>query len=617
MTFLYPLGLLGLIGIPIVIIIYILRSKYNEQTVTSNYIWHLSDRFLKRRNPLSGLTGIISLVLQILTIAAISLALARPMFILKGMAHNYCFVLDSSSSMNMLSDGDDSRFDVAKEEIIDIIKDSKNGSTYSLITVAGTTVTQFEHITSKDTARELVSGLEPTHTPSEYSDALTAAQSYFDANPSSFIYLLTDKSFAEAQNVEIIDVSAEREENYAVFDVSYSQTGGKLTATASVISYASDTELNVRLTVDGNPDKSSAKTVSVKSGELTEVTLECATTRFASFDIEVTNADGYALDNVITTHNPENEKSYSILIVSETGFFLEASLDALTDSDITVIAPDEYATHEGEYGLYIFDSFEPDKLPNGAVWLINTDRSIEDSGFSVRGKVSIGDVDVIEKSTSTSSAITSMLEGIGNDDIYIRNYVKYSGMYLKFYTLYTYNSYPVIFAGANGLGNRQVVFGFDLHESDIALSTDFIMLLGNLLDYSFPNIIDKTDYTVGEEAVVNVKTGAENLTAISPSGEEIYLESDGVTATLALDEIGTYTVSMTVAGVDESCRIFSAASPAESEPNMAEDSFVVEGVRSDEKVDGQFDALTVLFIILGVLILADWGVYCYEKYQLR
>ena len=75
MSFTYPLGLLALIGIPIVIIIYILRNKYNEQTVSSTYIWKLSDKFLKRRNPLSGLTGLISLILQILTIAAIAFAI--------------------------------------------------------------------------------------------------------------------------------------------------------------------------------------------------------------------------------------------------------------------------------------------------------------------------------------------------------------------------------------------------------------------------------------------------------------------------------------------------------------------------------------------------------------
>ena len=67
MSFLYPLGLLGLIGVPLLILIYILRSKYNEQTVPSTYLWILSEKFFKRRNPLSGLTGIISLILQILT----------------------------------------------------------------------------------------------------------------------------------------------------------------------------------------------------------------------------------------------------------------------------------------------------------------------------------------------------------------------------------------------------------------------------------------------------------------------------------------------------------------------------------------------------------------------
>ena len=64
MTFLFPLGLLGLIGVPIIVIIYILRNKFNEQTVPSTYLWKLSEKFFKRRNPLSGLTGIISLILQ-------------------------------------------------------------------------------------------------------------------------------------------------------------------------------------------------------------------------------------------------------------------------------------------------------------------------------------------------------------------------------------------------------------------------------------------------------------------------------------------------------------------------------------------------------------------------
>ena len=49
MTFLYPLGLLGLLGIPVLIVIYIIKSKYTEQTVSSTYLWKLSERFLKKR----------------------------------------------------------------------------------------------------------------------------------------------------------------------------------------------------------------------------------------------------------------------------------------------------------------------------------------------------------------------------------------------------------------------------------------------------------------------------------------------------------------------------------------------------------------------------------------
>ena len=49
MSFIYPLGLIGLVGVPILIIIYILRSKYNEQTVPSTYLWILSEKFFKRR----------------------------------------------------------------------------------------------------------------------------------------------------------------------------------------------------------------------------------------------------------------------------------------------------------------------------------------------------------------------------------------------------------------------------------------------------------------------------------------------------------------------------------------------------------------------------------------
>ena len=60
MKFLYPLGLLGLLCIPVLILIYILKNKYVEKIVSSTYIWNLSEKFLKKKKPLKKITDLIS-----------------------------------------------------------------------------------------------------------------------------------------------------------------------------------------------------------------------------------------------------------------------------------------------------------------------------------------------------------------------------------------------------------------------------------------------------------------------------------------------------------------------------------------------------------------------------
>ena len=55
MGLLTPLGLLGLIGIPILIIIYIIKPKYHEKKISSTFIWRLSLKYRKRKIPLQWL----------------------------------------------------------------------------------------------------------------------------------------------------------------------------------------------------------------------------------------------------------------------------------------------------------------------------------------------------------------------------------------------------------------------------------------------------------------------------------------------------------------------------------------------------------------------------------
>ena len=43
----------------------------------------------------------------------------------------------------------------------------------------------------------------------------------------------------------------------------------------------------------------------------------------------------------------------------------------------------------------------------------------------------------------------------------------------------------------------------------------------------------------------------------------------------------------------------------------------LEGTLQNEYKDGIYDKLIIFFIVLLVIYMADWMVYCYEQYQLR
>ena len=372
----------------------------------------------------------------------------------------------------------------------------------------------------------------------------------------------------------------------------------------------------MELYLNGSNRASASTTVSVKAGESATVELSCKADSYDSFRLVITNGDNLSQDNEVICYNHKIEASYSVLIVSETPFFLEAAFDALTDSVIDTVSPDEYAG-QGGYGLYVFHSFTPETLPDASVWLINSTKSVEDSGFGVRGVYGLDHPTQLVKSTSTASKARKLLLGVVGKDIYVGEYVKYSGMYKQFTTLFSYEQNPLIFAGVNALGNREVVFAFDIHKSDIAMSSDFIPLISNLLEYSCPDVFDRSVFACGEEAEVNITANTDSIKVIAPNGEETYVDMSTDIGKIPLDAVGTYTVKVRTLGEEKSYNIYSTASADEGDLTRSGVDFSIVGEQTDEKTDGEYDPLTLLFVLLAITFSADWMVYCYEKYQLR
>ena len=58
--------------------------------------------------------------------------------------------------------------------------------------------------------------------------------------------------------------------------------------------------------------------------------------------------------------------------------------------------------------------------------------------------------------------------------------------------------------------------------------------------------------------------------------------------------------------------------PVEESTTINEiESINLDGELENEYNDGIYDKLIVLFIILAIVYVADWVVYCREQYQLR
>ena len=625
MSFLYPLGLLGLIGIPILILVYIIKSKYTEQTVASTYLWTLSERFIKRKRRPSPLAGIISLILQMIAVTLISMAIAHPVITIPDSAKEYCFILDGSGSMHMNAgitseEGQTApitRFDAAKSAIRQRIDEAMDGSLFTLVYVGDTTGILYERTADKEQAILLLDELTPAYNTLNLIDAIGIAQGYFNENSGLKTILVTDSDYETAENVEVVNV-AEAVENYSLSDITYTHLGHMITVTGKVTSYESDRDLTLHLALDGEENPAATKTVAVKAGAPTVFSLEADAEAFSSLCITIEEKDALPYDNEYRIHNVKSENSYNTLLVSDRPFFLKSVLQSQLNADIEVMTPEEYDGRTG-YGLYVFDTVVPVDMTlpsDGTVWMVNVAGNVEGSGYTVQGEVALNKAELLSPSTSSSSATQNLMEGLNGGNIYVKRYVK-CGFYRNFTTLLSYKGSPVVFAGVTELGNREAVIAFDLHDSNLPLMADYTVLIRNLLHFSFPDMIESTTYACGESATVNIITNCESVRVESPSGEIDYLDTDGATADFRLTEVGLYKLSMTVAGSVREFNIWSAMHESECDPAVICESVKLAGVATDGGFNGTFDPIWIIFITLLVIFLADWMVYCYEKYQLR
>ena len=626
MSFLNPAGLWGLLGIPVLILIYILKPKFREQTVTSTFIWKLSKKYQKKKLPWQ-ITNLLLFVVQFLVIVVISMMLARPVFVTEDGAAEKIVIVDASASM-LADSGSGPFFERAKEELSNLADTMESHGKMTVILAGTESRILTERSDSQRDIKALAETLSCTYGEADLPGAFVLTQELLEKNPEAAVYLITDKAYENAGEVQVINV-AEPAWNVAIGSMEAKYADNReIYFEAELTSYGMDVAAAVVLYVDDV--LADAQLVSLLSDVPTVVEFNGLGIRqYESARVYVEAADALALDNEYHLL-AEKKEVYDVLLVSEESTFLETALLTFDNLRITAVASfDELDQgdrflQDGStveeipstgYDLYVYDKTMPKKLPgDGAVWMICPESVPKNVTFKL-GDVVAGEAYLEAAPNSGTDVYSEITREVSVDEVFVNEYLDISSA-LGFETLYTCNNAPVIFAGeADNV--RAVLFAFDLSASNLPLRIAYPALVYNMVQYSLCPVLKETSYEVGDVVTVHKGNGAV-LTSVSGSNPSAVADTYvRMPISFVAEEPGLYNVTQIMSD-DSAKRAQYFVHLAEEESNITATGGVLPefGV-VNETVSYEKEITGWLIPVLLLLIALEWWLQYRERFAMN
>jgi len=263
MTFYSPLALIALVTVPIIILLYILKQRHKDYTVSSLYLWDEVLKDIEANAPWQKLRKNLLMILQIIAVVLLALALSKPFITGIGGAKNVVIALDTSMSMQVEHDGK-SRFDDAKARAKSYIESLKPGTQITLISAGKNPVIEENLSNNRNNILEKLAELKVTNSVSNGEDFKSLVTSIIKQQPDTDVVIFGDREFnIPGENVSY-SIKHETEDNYAVTLLSHSVTQKGISVLCKVANYSTvDAVIPLSLYADGKVFD--AKNVEVKT----------------------------------------------------------------------------------------------------------------------------------------------------------------------------------------------------------------------------------------------------------------------------------------------------------------------------------------------------------------
>lgn len=372
MTFLLPLGLLGLLLIPIVALLHLIRQRRERQRVPSLQLWRDLQRQTPEKRP-RRLPLTLLLLLHLLLVALLAVALGQPFIeTARGAATHTAIIVDTSSSMAATDIGSD-RLSEARTEARRIVERMDRDDTAALIELSSQPRIVAQSVGGDRTTllREL-NNLDPAGPDGDMNGALSLAQATAPPDASLDLVVLTDAALRAPENIAVAGelswraIGGEGDNTAIVAFAARPLRNGQQQLYARVANLGqTPIARTLRLELDGAA--AASEPMRLAPGGEAEWTwpLPQGTERVAA---SLSGTDVQPLDDRAALVLGGNVRT-DVLLVAAAPTPVERALRAQRGVTLQVITPEQYQP-DTESDLIVFSQTAPDQLPDAPVLLV-------------------------------------------------------------------------------------------------------------------------------------------------------------------------------------------------------------------------------------------------------
>jgi hypothetical protein len=562
MSFLSPLALLGLLFVPLVLAMYLLKLRRDERIVPSTLLWQKLLTDVEANAPWQRLRRSLLLLLQLLLVALLAILAARP-FLERpaGLAGDVVVVIDTSASMGA-SDIPPDRLTEAKAQVLAKLHDLPANGTVSVIAAGRSARVVVNGTSDLGRVRAAIEGITVSPSTGDLGDALNLADALAARAGDAEILVATDAALAIKpttrldHKVSVLQVGRERR-NQAIVALAVRPAPSGVTRSVFVSIANLDIEPAQRqLQVYADDILIDAKDLKTLDPQTrTEVIIDDVPRGASVIEVRLTagadgaQADALGLDDRAWAVVPPDHLR-RVLLVGAGDPYLETALSYLPNTELYGVTPDKYgpATHPELFDLIIFEGFLPAELPHTAML------AIAPTATSELGEV-IGSL--------TDPGLATL------PDDPILKYVDLSSVHVGKATKLALPAWarsvipgpagaPLLYVGDHA-GQRAGVMAFLPRNSDLPLQVAFPVLMANLAGELMGGSAAPTEaLSPGDPVTIPVPAGATAIWVTRP---------DGSTVELAPATTGAASVAFSqtdLLGVYSASPVFPAATPGPS-----------------------------------------------------